>query len=76
MAEKSLLMTRQYNSHCGWQGAEGRLSTEPLPKLVLINLMVNVLGREGGSRPQTNTVGLMEREVIKYNLTACCAASL
>lgn len=49
---------------------------EPLPKSVLINLIVNVQGREGGSRPQTNTVGLMEREVIKYNLTACCAASL
>lgn len=45
-------------------------------KSVLINLIVNVQGREGGSRPQTKMVGLMEREVIKYNLTACCAASL
>lgn len=70
------LVTQQSGGCWGWWEAKGSFSTEPLLKLVLINLIVNVRGRGGGSRPQSNTVGLMERQVIKYNLTACCEASL
>ena len=46
---------------------------ESLLKSALINLIVKVLGRVG-SIPQTYVVRLMEGEVIKYDLTARCAA--
>lgn len=69
-----MLVTQWCDSRHGWWAAEGRPSMESFLKLALINLIVKVLGRVGGNRPQTYVVRLMEGEVIKYNLTACCAA--